>query len=633
MRRRPVLRRCAGRRPPRHRPAGLRRGSSPTTPGGGRYLAAGLLALVLGRACVRRVGGGAVAALAASLAGLATFTYVTALPDVGLLPDASSWTAFRSPCSTRPRSGCARRSRPAPSTPGVHRGDRHRRVARRPPRPRADRPVPPRRAPGWSPLLVLWALPLTRPARTARAARSAGAAVPRRRRARPAARHRPTATTDDAPAGDRLGARGRRRCAGRSPSSHRCCCPATGPPRGSTSAAPNRPARLPADRRRHRAPPAARGTRRAADPRLANGPTSGSPGSTASTAGPGGSARRARAATGPPSRRCTAADGPLPPEERGARHHADAGRGRGARPRQHLRPDALPAGVGARADLADEMVWSTEGGFLATWSVADGEGVAGQPRVGVSEGATYAVDAERPRRRSTQLRAVEVDDGDTSSGGRRSPATTSRLGRGWPSDVYDGGRRDHRRRPGARAAGVVHRRWSVHLRPRRPAAPWRRRARAVRARGPGRVLRVLRHGDGGDAARGAGSRPGSRSGSCPGRSPARPTPTAGRPLTEYTVSTADAHAWVEVLFPGLRVDHLRTDAAQRPDPDRPDRGGPRPGREPARAPAARARRARHGRGADVPTPDTPDPVPAPDAGHRRANRRTDPGGADGRRRV
>src|SRR5690606_32312574 len=59
----------------------------------GRYLVAGVLALVIA-AVVRRLQGGALAAAGASLAGLVLFTYVTALPSVGLLPDASSWSAF-----------------------------------------------------------------------------------------------------------------------------------------------------------------------------------------------------------------------------------------------------------------------------------------------------------------------------------------------------------------------------------------------------------------------------------------------------------------------------------------------------------------------------------------------------------
>jgi hypothetical protein len=60
----------------------------------GRFLAAGILALALA-AGLRRLRAGALAAAIVSVTGLALFTYVTALPGVGLLPDASSWVAFR----------------------------------------------------------------------------------------------------------------------------------------------------------------------------------------------------------------------------------------------------------------------------------------------------------------------------------------------------------------------------------------------------------------------------------------------------------------------------------------------------------------------------------------------------------
>jgi transglutaminase-like putative cysteine protease len=59
----------------------------------------------------------------------------------------------------------------------------------------------------------------------------------------------------------------------------------------------------------------------------------------------------------------------------------------------------------------DEMVWSTDGGFLATWATAEGEEVAdgeGELRVGVREGFAYEVSSERPTPTIEELRAGEA---------------------------------------------------------------------------------------------------------------------------------------------------------------------------------------------------------------------------------
>jgi transglutaminase-like putative cysteine protease len=63
----------------------------------------------------------------------------------------------------------------------------------------------------------------------------------------------------------------------------------------------------------------------------------------------------------------------------------------------------------------DEMVWSTDGGFLATWATAEGEVAEdgeGEPRVGVRQGFTYEVVAERPTPTSEELRAAEAGGED-----------------------------------------------------------------------------------------------------------------------------------------------------------------------------------------------------------------------------
>ena len=59
----------------------------------------------------------------------------------------------------------------------------------------------------------------------------------------------------------------------------------------------------------------------------------------------------------------------------------------------------------------DEMVWSTEGGFLATWDTTEGGDAAdgdGELRVGVRQGFAYEVTAERPTPTIEELRGAEA---------------------------------------------------------------------------------------------------------------------------------------------------------------------------------------------------------------------------------
>jgi transglutaminase-like putative cysteine protease len=197
-------------------------------------------------------------------------------------------------------------------------------------------------------------------------------------------------------------------------------------------------------------------------------------------------------------------------------------------------------------DLTDDMVWSTEGGFLATWSVDDGEGVTGQPRVGVSRGATYAVDAERPTPTVDQLRAVEID-AETRERWTTLPRDYERLA-DLSQDVYadaeattdidralalqswftDGRFTYDLDVPALRGDEALER---FVLEDRRGYCEYFATAMAVMLRSTGIPARVA-------------------VGFLPGTVTDAADPEAGEPLTEYTVSTADAHAWVEVLFPG-----------------------------------------------------------------------------------
>ncbi|GGI04301.1 DUF3488 and transglutaminase-like domain-containing protein [Egicoccus halophilus] len=195
----------------------------------------------------------------------------------------------------------------------------------------------------------------------------------------------------------------------------------------------------------------------------------------------------------------------------------------------------------------NEMVWSTEGGFLATWDTVDGE-LSGQPRVGVREGVNYRVQASRPTPAYEQLLDAEPD--------AATRERFTRLPRSYPGlreqaeQVY----------AAADATSTVDRalalqRWFIgdeggfaydlDVPPLRGDQALERfvledkvgyceyfaTAMAVMLRETGIPARVA-------------------VGFLPGRVSAPADPALGRDVDEYTVSTRDAHAWVEVLFPG-----------------------------------------------------------------------------------
>jgi len=191
-----------------------------------------------------------------------------------------------------------------------------------------------------------------------------------------------------------------------------------------------------------------------------------------------------------------------------------------------------------------EMVWSTEGGFLAAW---DGSG-AGEPTIGISEGSAYRVLAERPTPSFAELTQVAFPP-EILAAHTTLPRDYPELG-AQAEAVYDA----------AGAETVVERAlalqdWFVGpdggftydldvpalrgedaltrfvLEDRVGYCEYFATAMAVMLRQTGIPARVA-----------VGFLPGER------------VPTSGpggeEALDEYVVTTRDAHAWVEVLFPG-----------------------------------------------------------------------------------
>jgi transglutaminase-like putative cysteine protease len=194
----------------------------------------------------------------------------------------------------------------------------------------------------------------------------------------------------------------------------------------------------------------------------------------------------------------------------------------------------------------DEMVWSTEGGFLATWDTVEGE-LAGEPRVGVREGFSYRIEAERPTPTVDALRANEAQGPDrdrltelpTEYAGLREEAERVYAEAGADSDVdralalqdyFAGPDSDFTYDldvPALRGEDAL---VDFVTEDRVGYCEYFATAMAVMLRATDVPARVA-------------------VGFLPGEVTGEPDPEAGQELTEFTVSTGDAHAWVEVYFP------------------------------------------------------------------------------------
>ncbi len=194
----------------------------------------------------------------------------------------------------------------------------------------------------------------------------------------------------------------------------------------------------------------------------------------------------------------------------------------------------------------DEMVWSTDGGFLATWDTEDGQLAQDGPRVGVREGFTYRVQAERPVPTREQLLDTQVDD-----------ATLERftqLPREYPElaalaeDIY----------ADADATSTIDRTLALQEWFTGPGGDFTYDLEVPALRGDDALERfIIEDRVGYCEYFAAGMATMLRATGIPARVATGflPGEVVGTPddseLTEYSVSTSDAHAWVEVLFPGF----------------------------------------------------------------------------------
>jgi transglutaminase-like putative cysteine protease len=204
----------------------------------------------------------------------------------------------------------------------------------------------------------------------------------------------------------------------------------------------------------------------------------------------------------------------------------------------------------------EDMVWSTDGGFLASWEPLDDGG----RRAGIREGVDYRVEAARPAPTFDELLTLgTLSEPAAAAAVGLDPQELSRwtdLPREYPrlrelaEQVYDDA--------GAETTveqALALQDWFVGpdggfsydldvaalrgddaleqfvLEDRVGYCEYFATAMAVMLRETGIPARVA-------------------VGFLPGRVTLEPDPAEGRETTEFTVSTSDAHAWVEVLFPG-----------------------------------------------------------------------------------
>ena len=198
----------------------------------------------------------------------------------------------------------------------------------------------------------------------------------------------------------------------------------------------------------------------------------------------------------------------------------------------------------------DEIVWSTEGGFLATWATegpeqaADGEGA---PRVGVRPGFTYTVQAERPTPSVEELR-------DHQATGEARAARTE-----LPDEYADLREQAEAVYAAAGADTDVDRALALQDWFAGPDSTFTYDLDVEPLRGDDALRDFVIDGRTGYCEyfatamavmlRATDVPARVAVGFLPGRVTEEPDPDAEDGLTEYTVSTSDAHAWVEVWFP------------------------------------------------------------------------------------
>ncbi len=200
--------------------------------------------------------------------------------------------------------------------------------------------------------------------------------------------------------------------------------------------------------------------------------------------------------------------------------------------------------------IRDQMVWSTEGGFLASWDEAETVG----DRIGIREGTSYRVLAERPTPTFEELASVSFDQ-ETLATHTTLPGSYPELG-AQAQEVYEaagadtvveqalalqdwfvgsgGGFTYDLDVPALRGDDAL---TNFVLEDRVGYCEYFATAMAVMLRETGIPARVA-----------VGFLPGERVTEADGTEEA--DGDDGSALDEYLVTTSDAHAWVEVLFPG-----------------------------------------------------------------------------------
>ncbi len=195
--------------------------------------------------------------------------------------------------------------------------------------------------------------------------------------------------------------------------------------------------------------------------------------------------------------------------------------------------------------LRSEMVWSTEGGFLATWDTVES---SDSPTIGIRQGVEYRVRTARPDPTFDELTSVEFDDATVAANtelpreypelAEQAEAVYTEAGAGSVveqalalQDWFVGPDGDFTYDldvPALRGDDAL---TDFVLEDRTGYCEYFATAMAVMLRATGIPARVA-------------------VGFLPGEVTREADPLAGETLDEYTVTTSDAHAWVEVLFPG-----------------------------------------------------------------------------------
>jgi transglutaminase-like putative cysteine protease/uncharacterized membrane protein YwzB len=194
--------------------------------------------------------------------------------------------------------------------------------------------------------------------------------------------------------------------------------------------------------------------------------------------------------------------------------------------------------------IRTEMVWSTQGGFLATWEQIE----AGERRIGIRQGSAYRVLAERPTPSFDELTQVTF------------PADVLATHTALPRDYPELGAQAEAVYDAAGAETVVERALALQAWFVGPEGDFTYDLEVPALRGEDALTRFVLEDRVGYCEyfatamavmlRQTGIPARVAVGFLPGERVMTTEPDGDDGLDEYVVTTRDAHAWVEVLFPG-----------------------------------------------------------------------------------